>query len=137
MATLDYAVLGFYFLFMLGSAFFWLARLVPAASTDAVRGEAFVTKTRTPLSAEEIAGANTDTLQFRVIGGLCLVYGGVISLLTVFPQSGAQRLGCLFCGVTIVTIGGLLLWSAPRLTRNPPPAVIVCSRTLPDTAPPA
>ncbi|MEM8873554.1 MAG: transporter [Planctomycetota bacterium] len=103
--------------FVAGTVWFFATRFTGVAPTEVERAERFLTKTRTPLTAEE-QGVGIDSVQFKVMGVLCLVYGGFVMLLAVAPQAPAQRLACLFCGGFVVLVGLLLTRASARAPRH-------------------
>ncbi|MEM7624182.1 MAG: transporter [Planctomycetota bacterium] len=98
--------------FTLGSAWFFATkRWASGVSPEALRlAVDFIKRTRTPLKPQEMSGGDSERMQYRVMSWLCLIYVGVVTLLTVFPQTMTQRLACLFCGLLIAAVGGLLRW---------------------------
>ncbi|MDP4612084.1 MAG: hypothetical protein NWT02_12925 [Opitutales bacterium] len=63
-----------------------------------------------PVNHKAEGGASdSDEMQAKVLGMLCLVYGGFISLLgMIIPNSFSGRMCFFFCGFLIIGIGGLL-----------------------------
>jgi Na+/proline symporter len=62
-----------------------------------------------PVDHSGEGGVDTDYVQAKVLGKLCWVYGGFISLLgLVIPNTLGGRACFLFCGLLIVAIGTLL-----------------------------
>jgi hypothetical protein len=80
---------------------------------EKARVEAFFTKIHTPVDfhAEE-GGLGSDNLQAKVMGYLCLIYGGFVCALMIIPNSLTGRLAYAFCGLTMVTIGGALCYAS-------------------------
>jgi Na+/proline symporter len=75
----------------------------------------FFTNLRTPVDPKKEGVADYDFIIYRLVGGLCLVYGGFVLLLTLIPNSWGGR-GCIiFCGASIASIGGTLSWRAHLL----------------------
>jgi len=57
----------------------------------------------------EGGASDSDEMQAKVLGMLCLVYGGFISLLgAIIPNSFSGRMCFFFCGFLIIGIGGVL-----------------------------
>lgn len=57
---------------------------------------------------EESAPANDDK-QSHLMGWLCIPYGGVVILMALIPNPMIGRFAFLFCGITVVSIGTLLV----------------------------
>lgn len=53
-----------------------------------------------------------DRQQRSMLGRLILVFGGLVTLMVLIPNPFWGRMAFVFCGVVIVTVGGLLLKSA-------------------------
>jgi len=63
----------------------------------------------TPVDHVGEGGDESDDTQARVLGILCFIYGGFISILgLIIPNPLGGRMCFLFCGLLIVGIGGLL-----------------------------
>lgn len=103
-----------------GSLWFFASRLFWNASSPAYRArvEQFFVQMRTPVDFQREIGAASDQQQAAVLGGLCLAYGGFISLLALIPNPLSGRLGFLFCGGVVVVIG-LALRRAARVRPAP------------------
>ena len=94
----------------LGTAWFW-RRADPAYRTQV---EAFFARMNQPVDfAREEGGAN-DGRQEKVIGRLCLTYGAFVCALALIPNPVAGRIGFLFCGGVVATIGTVLVITANR-----------------------
>jgi SSS family transporter len=105
----------------LGSAAFHRSR--PA--TEVKRVDHFFTEMHTPVDfarEEGAAGGGSDNLQARVMGNLCLIYGGFITLLAALPNPWLGRLAFLFCGGAMFGVGWALR-RASHGTRVAAPAV--------------
>ena len=60
----------------------------------------------------------------RTLGLLCLIYGGVISLLVLIPNTVPGRIGMVFCAGFMLGTGLVLRWNGRRLGSRsdaPPP----------------
>ena len=92
------------------SAWFFVSTLFynPADAENAERSQAFFHNLELPIDAGREGIANYDRLIFRLIGGLCMFYGGFILTLMLIPNSIEGRLCFLFCGSAIFGLGGLL-----------------------------
>ncbi len=64
--------------------------------------------------AEEAAPA-TDDRQSRMMGWLCIPYGSVVILMSLIPNPLLGRFAFIFCGLTVIAIGTLLV----RQSRAP------------------
>jgi len=63
----------------------------------------------TPVDHVGEGGRESDDIQARVLGLLCFIYGGFISLLgLIIPNPPGGRACFLFCGLFIVAIGAIL-----------------------------
>ena len=68
--------------------------------------------------AEETAPA-TDNKQSRMMGWLCIPYGGVVLLMALIPNPPLGRFAFVFCAATVITIGTLLVrQSGPKTERD-------------------
>jgi SSS family transporter len=96
---------------VVGSAWFLLTSLFGASrqTTEVRRVDAFFQEMRTPVDFEkEEQSAGSDNLQARVMGLLCLIYGGFITLLVLIPNPWRTRWAFLFCGGVMFGVGWLL-----------------------------
>ncbi len=98
----------------LGSCLF--ARFRSTEEVDRV--EQFMERTRQPVDFNQEEGAANDRQQYRTLGLLSLIYGSVISLLLLIPNSLRGRLGMLFCAATMLSVGALLYWLSRRHTAH-------------------
>lgn len=102
---------------IVGSAWFIIAAQVGSkfaapAPEDRARVDQFFVKMRTPVDFErEENSAGSDNAQARIMGMLCLIYGGFITLLMLIPNSFAGRFAFVFCG-GVMFIVGAMLWRA-------------------------
>ncbi len=63
----------------------------------------------TPIDYSGEGGEESDSMQARVLGILCFIYGGFITALgLIIPNPLGGRAAFAFCGLLIVAIGGLL-----------------------------
>ncbi len=101
-----------------GSAWYFFTSLFyrssPQEYKDAV--EMFFRNLRTPVDKQGVE--DVQTVIYRLIGGLCLVYGGFILLLTLIPNSFRGRMCFVFCGGTIFGVGALLYGISRRRQRD-------------------
>jgi uncharacterized membrane protein len=82
--------------------------------------EKFFKQMNTPIDVvKEGAGSiEGDKRQYNVLGSLCLIYGGVVLVLTFVPNPLIGRLSVLFCGGTIFVTGFILRIIARKLRAN-------------------
>lgn len=59
--------------------------------------------------AEEESAPSSDNKQARMMGWLCIPYGAVVLLMTLIPNPMLGRLSFVFCGLTVMGIGTLLV----------------------------
>lgn len=78
------------------------------------RVEAFFTDMRTPLEESGDQGRDQDHMQYRLVGLMCLVFGGATLLGALIPNPWTGRLGFLFVGGVIFAIGVLFRFLAAR-----------------------
>src|SRR5205814_423494 len=69
------------------------------------RVEEFFDLLHRPIDFAKEEGAGSDNLQARVMGILCLIYGGFILLLMLIPNQMSGRIAFAFCGLTMFLIG--------------------------------
>ncbi len=61
---------------------------------------------------EEVGQDEMDRQQRHMLGKLILVFGAAVSAMVLIPNPFWGRMAFVFCGLVIVTVGGLLLKSA-------------------------
>jgi Na+/proline symporter len=84
-------------------------------STDEQRRvENLFTLMRTPVDFEKEEGAGSDNAQAKIMGLLCLIYGGFITLLVLIPNPLSGRIAFAFCGLTMFGIGAGLYRAGTR-----------------------
>ena len=95
----------------------WLARGArPAMERERV--DRFFAEMRTPVDfAKEEGGPGSDNLQAKMMGIMCLIYGGFITLLALIPNPPSGRLAFLFCGGVMFGVG-IGLKRASKRTRG-------------------
>ena len=76
--------------------------------SDAERVDRFFEEMRTPVDFAKEEGAGSDNLQAKIMGRLCLTYGGFITLLALIPNPLTGRLVFVFCGMVMFGIGWIL-----------------------------
>jgi len=82
------------------------------------RVEKFFANLRTPIDAQKEGIKNFDQVIYKLIGGLCLVYGAFILLLFFIPNSFGGRMCFVFVGGVIFTVGAVLFWISKKLQRQ-------------------
>ncbi len=80
------------------------------------RVETFFQNLRTPVDKHGVEAVQTSI--YRLMGGLCMVYGIFILLLMVIPNRFNGRLCFLFCGGIIFAVGMILLLRARARQRR-------------------
>jgi Na+/proline symporter len=74
--------------------------------------DTFFENLRTPIAAVGAGGLQTSV--YKLLGALCLVYGGFILLLILIPNPPVGRLCFLFCGGAMFAAGALLYRQGKR-----------------------
>jgi len=67
------------------------------------------------MRVEHIPNYDNDRRQYNTLGLSCVVYGGILALFALAPNSWTGRLGILFCGGFIALVGLLFWWIGHRL----------------------
>jgi SSS family solute:Na+ symporter len=108
----------FFVIVLVSSTWFLLTRYgwTRVAPGQRAEVEQFHARLREPVdfAAEEGEANANDARQSRVVGILCLIYGGVVSGLVFIPNPWPGRLAFLGCGGLVLFIGWLLRRSAVR-----------------------
>lgn len=93
---------------VVGSAWFFLTALFYQDSPveHRVQVDAFFKNLETPVDQRGVLGVQHAV--YKLLGALCLVYGGFILLLTLIPNTATGRLCFLFCGGVIFAAGAVL-----------------------------
>jgi len=94
----------------------WLGRPSPAAYRQ--REEEFFVTINTPIDPEREQVPDVDHAQYRLLGILCLVYGGFVTLLAFIPNEWIGRLCFVFCGGLVFAVGGLLYLTSRNVARR-------------------
>ncbi|MGH7951502.1 MAG: sodium:solute symporter family transporter [Limisphaerales bacterium] len=99
---------------IIGTAWYFFTSLFYKSSPpqEQERIETFFQDLRTPVDKHNVGGVQTTV--YKLLGGLCLVYGAFILLLMLIPNRFNGRLCFLFCGGVIFTIGAILFRIAKR-----------------------
>jgi SSS family solute:Na+ symporter len=87
----------------------------PREAENERRTEAFFRDLRTPIDARKEGIANYDRLIYRLIGGLCIFYGGFILLLMFIPNALRGRACFGFCGGIIFALGAALFAKSSKM----------------------
>jgi SSS family solute:Na+ symporter len=79
----------------------------------------FFVEMKTPVDtqAEHGSSIENDSRQYRVLGNLCLIYGGFVLLMLFIPNPATAMYSILFCGLTMVIAGWLLVLKGRRLKK--------------------
>ena len=77
---------------------------------------AFYKDMNTPIDHEAEDTPNQDAAQYRNMSLMCFVYGGAITLGTLIPNAGGERMLFVYAGGTFLLIGGLLRFIYRRKT---------------------
>ena len=105
---------------IVGSAWYFFTSLfyqaAPAAERERI--ENFFTNLRTPVDKHGVEGVQTSV--YKLLGVLCLVYGGFILLLMAIPNKFSGRLAFLFCGGVMFTVGVVLFKVGKRRVQQEP-----------------
>lgn len=93
---------------LVGSVWFFFTSIFyqEGSAAHRERVDAFFQNLETPVDKHGVQGVQTSI--YRLLGGLCLVYGGFILLLMLIPNSLVGRLCFLFCGGMIFAAGAVL-----------------------------
>ena len=74
--------------------------------------EQFFTWLYTPVDFAKEEGIGSDNMQARIMGTLCMLYGGFILMLLIIPNPPGGRIAIAFCGVCMEAIGVALRMGA-------------------------
>lgn len=103
---------------IIGSAWYFMTSLfykaVPAAEQERI--EQFFVNLRTPVDKHGVEGVQTAI--YKLLGALCMVYGGFILLLMAIPNKGAGWVAFLFCGGVMFAVGAVLFKVGKRKERE-------------------
>jgi SSS family solute:Na+ symporter len=103
---------------IIGSAWYFFTSLfyrkAPAAEQERV--EKFFTNLHTPVDKHGVEGV--QTVIYKLLGALCMVYGGFILLLMAIPNKGSGRVAFLFCGGVMFGVGAWLFKIGKRKERQ-------------------
>lgn len=96
--------------FLVASTWFLLSRHFYRRATQAeeARIAEFFRNLDTPVTADSDEHRHTDTMQYKMVGLLCLAYGGFVLAGVLIPNPVSGRLSFAFCGGAIMAVGTLL-----------------------------
>ena len=102
---------------IIGSAWYFFTGLFyqAAPKVEQERIENFFTNLHTPVDTRGVEGVQTAI--YKLLGALCLVYGGFILLLVLIPNTSGGRLAFLFCGGVMFGVGAALHLAGKRKSR--------------------
>jgi hypothetical protein len=108
-----------------GSAWYFMTSLFykAAPAAEQHRIETFFRDLRTPVDKRGVE--DVQAAVYKLLGALCMVYGGFILFLVLIPNRIAGRLSFLFCGGVIFGVGALLAFRARRTASSAPVPVEV------------
>jgi Na+/proline symporter len=108
---------------IVGSAWYFFTSLFYKASPQEyhTRVDAFFQNLRTPVDKHGVGGVQTAV--YKLLGALCMVYGGFILLLILIPNRFSGRLAFLFCGGVIFGVGAILFAASKRKARQSAPTI--------------
>ena len=100
----------------IGTKLFWSR--TPAETRQRVNE--LIARMQTPVDFAREEGAHNanDDRQSRVVGWLCIAYGGFVALLALIPNPALGRAAFVGCGALVVAIGATLLLSARTQARH-------------------
>ena len=105
------------------------------SAEETQRVNAFFEQISQPVNFEKEIGAGNDAQQYRTLGLLCLIYGSVISLLVLIPNTLPGRIGMVFCAGFMLGTGLVLRWNGRRLDSQSAATTIRSERQTRENAP--
>jgi Na+/proline symporter len=98
-----------------GSGWFLFIALVAPRRRPAEieRVDQFFRQMHTPVDFAREESGGSDNLQAKIMGRLCVIYGGFITLLAVIPNPATGRVAFLFCGGVMLAVG----WALHRASK--------------------
>lgn len=105
----------------IGSAWYFFTSLFYKSAPMAAqaRVDRFFTSLRTPVDKHGHGVEGVQTAIYKLLGSLCMVYGGFILLLMAIPNRFDGRLAFLFCG-GVMFVAGLTIWLAGKRRKEQP-----------------
>lgn len=100
----------------------------PLNHEDKTRVESLFMDMEVPVLADAKEHADLDKMQFKKLGTLCVLYGGILMLGALLPNSLNGRLCFVISGGFITSIGTILLIAYRRLLRRFPNYKITVSK---------
>ncbi len=88
------------------------------SETERARVEEFFQQMKKPVDFHKEIGEDNDAQQCRLLGVLCLIYGGFIALLVFIPNPLSGRVALLACAGMILAVGATLHLKARRLMKT-------------------
>jgi SSS family solute:Na+ symporter len=82
------------------------------------RVDEFFAQMKKPVDFRREIGEDNDAQQCRLLGWLCLIYGGFIALLVFIPNPFGGRVALLACAGMILVVGALLHFKARKLMKT-------------------
>jgi Na+/proline symporter len=82
------------------------------------RVDEFFAQLKKPVDFRQEIGEDNDAQQCRLLGLLCLIYGGFIALLVFIPNPLGGRVALLACAGMILLVGALLHFKARKLMKT-------------------
>jgi len=103
---------------IVGSAWYFFTSLFYKSAPQAEREriDAFFNNLKIPVDKPD--DERVQTVIYKLLGSLCMVYGGFILLLIAIPNALAGRLAFVFCGGAIFSVGAILLVRSRRLASS-------------------
>jgi Na+/proline symporter len=103
---------------IVGSAWYFFTSLFYKSAPQAEREriDAFFINLKTPVDKPGTEGV--QAVIYKLLGSLCMVYGGFILLLIAIPNALTGRLAFVFCGGVIFSVGIILLVRSRRLAPS-------------------
>jgi Na+/proline symporter len=106
---------------VLGSGwYFFTALFYKQTTTEKYREDvkSFFKDMDTPIDHAKEHNGNQDKDQYRLMGILCMIYGGIMALGCLIPNAFADRMVFIWCGGSIFVIGAILLSVYQRAQRK-------------------
>lgn len=110
---------------LIGTAWFFFTSLFYERSSPEHRQQVdgFFANLATPLNKDGVTAVQSSV--YRLLGALCLVYGGFILALMLIPNPLLGRMCFLFCGGTIFAAGAILFRAGKERGATASPAAAI------------